>query len=261
MKRQPGIRALGLSILAACLSGCVMPWAAESDFSGGAEGALRIVQVSDLHVTAEKSLYAQTMRRINAASPDLVVFTGDQIESPEGLPLLEDYLASIEIECPKYAIMGNWEYWGNLDVEEYREALAARGVRLLVNQQERIDIRGRPVSIYGLDDYLEGSPTFQAYEVHPEDLNIVLGHCPILFDRLKSEFAAYANNFHMFSGHTHGGQVTFFGIPLYLPEGSGAYCAGAYREGNFSLFVSKGVGNSTVDFRLFADPQIEIIEL
>jgi predicted MPP superfamily phosphohydrolase len=261
MGRLTGIRALGLFILAASLSGCVMPWAAESDFSGGAEGALRIVQVSDLHVTREKSLFAQTMRKINDASPDILIFTGDQIESPEGLPLLEGYLASIDVDCPTYAIMGNWEYWGNVDVQEYRDALGALGVRLLVNQQERIDIKGRPVSIYGLDDYLGGSPSFQAYDVHPEDLNIVLGHCPALFDRLKSEFASNSNDFHMFSGHTHGGQVTFFGLPLYLPEGSGAYCAGAYQEGNFHLFVSKGVGNSTVDFRLFADPEIEIIEL
>jgi predicted MPP superfamily phosphohydrolase len=62
----------------------------------------------------------------------------------------------------------------------------------------------------------------------------------------------------MLSGHTHGGQVTFFGLPLILPEGSGRYCAGEYASGACELHVSRGIGNSTVDFRLFADPEIPV---
>jgi predicted MPP superfamily phosphohydrolase len=65
----------------------------------------------------------------------------------------------------------------------------------------------------------------------------------------------------VFCGHNHGGQVTFFGLPLYLPKMHGPYLAGDYRVGAMRLFVSKGIGTSRYDFRIFARPDILIFEM
>jgi predicted MPP superfamily phosphohydrolase len=81
-------------------------------------------------------------------------------------------------------------------------------------------------------------------------------------DRLNPLIPKYAAPTFMFSGHTHGGQITFFGIPIYLPPGSGGYCSGRYSKGNCVLYVSRGIGNNnSLDFRFFSDPELLVYGL
>jgi hypothetical protein len=62
------------------------------------------------------------------------------------------------------------------------------------------------------------------------------------------------------SGHTHGGQITFFGLPLFKPEGSGKYNSGIYKNNKWIMNVNKGLGNSTINIRLFSSPTIDVID-
>ena len=60
------------------------------------------------------------------------------------------------------------------------------------------------------------------------------------------------------SGHTHGGQASFFG---WRPtELLGREDAGLYREGNRALYVSTGLGGF-VPFRFHMDPEVVVITL
>ncbi len=256
MRKSAGIPA-ALSLL--LLVSCDLPLASGFDLaSGGAEG-IRIAHVTDLHLREATPLMDRLVEKLNGLRPDLIVFTGDLVESPEGLPLLYAYLDALDASVPKYAILGNWEYKGRLDVGDYRTALAAHGVTLLVNEPASPVIKTTMLNILGLDDYLEGDPSFAGYAPASGALNIVLGHCPALFHELVSTFGPDAEPVYMFSGHTHGGQITLFGIPIYLPPGSGGFCSGRYGEGNHTLFVSRGIGNQeAMDFRLFSDPEFMV---
>jgi hypothetical protein len=60
----------------------------------------------------------------------------------------------------------------------------------------------------------------------------------------------------MLAGHTHGGQVAPFGIATVLPRGCGRYVAGWYREGGPPLFVSRGIGTSSLPVRIGASPEL-----
>jgi hypothetical protein len=65
---------------------------------------------------------------------------------------------------------------------------------------------------------------------------------------------------YMISGHTHGGQITFFGAAPCTPMGSGRYVSGWYREGGTAMYVSRGLGTTAIPARFFAAPEIAVFD-
>ena len=64
----------------------------------------------------------------------------------------------------------------------------------------------------------------------------------------------------MLSGHTHGGQIAPAGLPIVTPPGSGRYVTGWYVEGGPPMYVSRGIGTSTLPIRLGASPELVIVD-
>jgi predicted MPP superfamily phosphohydrolase len=62
------------------------------------------------------------------------------------------------------------------------------------------------------------------------------------------------------SGHTHGGQITFFGIVLFTPKGSGQFVSGWYDDEFPKMYVSKGIGTSIVPIRFGARVEISLFK-
>ncbi len=60
------------------------------------------------------------------------------------------------------------------------------------------------------------------------------------------------------SGHTHGGQITFFGLKIYTPGGSGNYLKGWYQLDTIKMYVSKGIGTTVLPLRFFARAEVAI---
>lgn len=212
------------------------------------------IQISDAHFSKEKYLFKRTMELINELKPDLIFFTGDQATCEESIDIMQKYLSKITVDCPKIAINGNWDYIKYVPRDEYKKVFQQNNVLLLENAQTEYIIDGKKIIIYGLDDYLFGTPSLQNFSPRENAANIVLGHCPPLFDMLpQTEFPLI-----MLAGHTHGGQFTFFNKAIYFPVGTGEYYAGLYKNGNNTLYVSTGLGNSSLDVRNVA-PVIDII--
>jgi len=69
------------------------------------------------------------------------------------------------------------------------------------------------------------------------------------------------------SGHTHGGQITFFGIPLYLLRGSITSYGMRFGHGfavskdGVPVFTSSGIGDFYTVPRIFARPEVVIITM
>jgi predicted MPP superfamily phosphohydrolase len=180
----------GLLFCIPLLVGCDFPILSDLVMDPGSPRGISVLLVSDLHMRARDPLYGRMVDRINENAPDLIVFTGDLVESAEALPILSEYLERLPPSAPKYAVLGNWEYWGEVPVAEYRAALLSCGVTLLVNETVDIDVKGTPVRIHGMDDYLGGLPSFAGFTPDPGALNIVLAHCPILFDQLVPAYGS-----------------------------------------------------------------------
>jgi hypothetical protein len=265
--KKIALKAVVVALITALeLASCALPLQPKIGLEGFGEPPIRVAHVTDLHITKATKLLDDTFAALDAAAPDLIVFTGDLVESDAGLPLLTDYLSRLPSGIPAYACLGNWEHKG-LDLAAYRAVLEGAGVRLLINEGLDIVVKGRPVRVFAVDDYLTSMAgdgrvilDFSAFEPWPGALNLFLSHCPGLFDAAAARLAEAAP-FVMLSGHTHGGQVTLLGLPLVTPPGSGPYVAGHYSIGKHHLFVSKGIGNSGIDLRLFADPELPVYTL
>ena len=103
-------------------------------FGGSVTAAapLRIVQVSDLHSRGFGAVEEQVVDVIVAARPDVIVHTGDMLESPRGLQPLREFLGRCPA-VPSFAIPGNWEYSSGVPLSEFGRLREAVGIELLVN--------------------------------------------------------------------------------------------------------------------------------
>lgn len=232
------------------------------DVSKSEKPKIRVIQVSDLHLDQLRSFHKSFAKKLNSIKPDLVFFTGDSIDTTEKVDVLNEFLELIDLSIAKYAITGNWEYWGNVDLKKLKDVFAQNNCQLLINENRSISIRGREISIIGIDDFVGGNADFvkATKNIRNTETNIVLSHCP----EYRDIIAKQNKHLHIdlvLSGHTHGGQITFLGFAPFKPHGSGKYLKGWYRESEPKMYISKGIGTSILPIRFGARAEIVEIEL
>lgn len=226
--------------------------------STNSKTSISVVQISDLHFKLEDNLNEQVVCAVQKIKPDVIIFTGDMIDNKDNMAAFAQYIGAFPKAPHMFAILGNWEYWAHVDLHALEKVYSENGIKLLVNGESQVNIDGVSIRVIGLDDLLGGKPSVTAINNNENQIIIVLAHCPQLYDSIYKQIPHRARGV-MLSGHTHGGQITFFGLPFQLPPGSGNYVSGLYHQDNFPLIVSKGIGTSIYNFRFFAQPDISHI--
>ena len=242
-----------------------------SDRIPEAFSGFRIAQVSDLHNKDFGEGYGQLLTLLSQINPDIIVVTGDLIDSRQtDLDIALEFAWQAGKIARVYYVSGNHE----ARVPEYEDltiGLVKAGVVILENQKVEITREGESITLMGIDDpsfqedYLFGDSESVARQAI-EDLKnesdgytILLSHRPELFDLyVETEMDL------VFSGHAHGGQ---FRLPFvgglvapnqgFFPE----YDAGLFSEGSTTMIVSRGVGNSIIPIRFNNRPEIVVAEL
>lgn len=221
---------------------------------------LTVVQVSDLHLRSLRPFHRRIARAVAEARPDVVLLTGDTVDREDALPLLDRFLAMLDARLPKFAILGNWEHWSGVSLDELARVYERWNCRLLVNES----VVHRGLTLTGVDDSTGGEPGLAAAlrGVEPSPAHLLLAHSPGFRDRLgEVELAAYPFAA-MLSGHTHGGQLALNGWAPLLPPGSGRYARGWFRDGDGPpLYVSRGLGTSVIPLRLGAVPEVAVFTI
>lgn len=224
---------------------------------------IKLLQISDLHLQQVESKHHRLAKKINALKPDLIAFTGDSIDKANNLEVLNEFLNLIDRSIQKTAILGNWEYWGNIDLVRLKEIYEHHNCTLLINESKQFTFRNKTIAITGTDDFVGGNADIAvATKDHiMSDHHVILNHCPeyseIIQTELKKEIAADM----ILSGHTHGGQINIFGYIPFLPKGSGRFVKGWYRENSPPIYVSKGIGTSKVPARFGARAEVALFNL
>lgn len=228
----------------------------------------RIVLLTDIHRGPffSQGRVASLVERANALEPDLLVLGGDYVFGDTG------YTQSCFAELKNLrAPLGCFAVLGNHDYEEYDsdigdpapviEAIAEAGITLLRENGVWIEREDARIRIGGVSDYREDfpvlAPTLEG--TSEDDFVLLVSHNPDFAEELPAGAVDL-----VLSGHTHGGQVTFFGLwAPYLPSEYGQkYRTGVVVTENTTVIVSNGIGTSTVPpIRLFARPQIVVITL
>ncbi|MBT3212059.1 MAG: metallophosphoesterase [Planctomycetaceae bacterium] len=224
------------------------------------EKALRIVQLSDLHLRDIGALETMLLESVKAAKPDVILLTGDAISHKNGLHPLSEFLGKLPPTTHRIAIMGNWEYKAGLTSSSFQKYLRTFDFQLLVNESCQLEYASKILKITGFDDLLGGQlhPIRSDKSTVHVDEHLVLAHCPATRD-IVYKLSPVPPSL-ILSGHTHGGQIAPGGFPLYTPPGSGDYVSGWYRDYGPPLYVSRGIGTSLLPLRIGSLPELVILD-
>tara|TARA_R110002049_G_C9042573_1_gene552877 strand:- start:128 stop:943 length:816 start_codon:yes stop_codon:yes gene_type:complete len=233
----------------------------EHDISETESNKIKAIHLTDLHLHSINLVHNSIANRINKERPDVIFFTGDSLERNKHLTVLQDFLDLINIKIPKIAILGNKESSGRIDLQQLRAVYEKYNGVLIINEPYLLKTKTRLINVIGLDDYVHGNPDFQkATEGIEKSLpTIVLNHCPVYreeIDRLSLSLNIKPKL--ILAGHTHGGQITFFGKPFFTPFGSGNYVKGWYNNEMSKMYVSKGIGTTMLPLRFGARAEASI---
>lgn len=196
------------------------------------EKPLTIVLASDLHIGYHnrKAELARWVNLINAESPDLVLIGGDIIDRSLR-PVLEGNYAEEfrRIEAPVYTILGNHEYFSQLEQAEgfFKDA----GIVLLKDSVAHF----KGVDVIGRNDRMARR------RARVKDLSSGLKGFTILLDHqpYHLEDAENAGIDFQFSGHTHRGQVW----PIsWITDALYEKSWGHHQRGNTRYYISSGLG-------------------
>ncbi len=228
--------------------------------TGSSGGKVRMIQISDLHLSHFDNYFDKVVRKVVSLQPDLIVLTGDYLEEERNIRGVLSFMKELKATHGIYAVQGNWEYWSRLEGENLRRHFTGVGVKLLINERADLEINGHALSLFGLDypsstDHLHKLQK----EVDPQRFNLLLSHVPAFSHEQLNEHIDL-----ILSGPTHGGQVRLPLLPpFYLPRYSGRFVSGFYHvsQHRIPLYVSRGIGTSVLPVRFLCRPEIGLFEL
>lgn len=218
----------------------------------------RIAHLSDVHLREIGRVHDAVFATIRQFDPNLIVLTGDTIEHPRALRVLEDFCRPLTEQGRQVvATWGNWEHWGHIDKTDLAQSYTRAGVRLLGNESV---VLPNGLSIIATDDFCSGNDDVRAAlrQAQPGPVKLFLTHAPGIFDELPHDAPAFDLGL---AGHTHGGQIRALGASIWVPPGSGRFTSGLYETNKGRIYVSRGVGTSVVSARFTCRPELPLFRL
>jgi predicted MPP superfamily phosphohydrolase len=239
-----------------------------SDKLPKAFSGFRICQVSDLHNDELGEENSRLLSEIEATEPDIIVITGDMIDSRRtDVDIALRFAESAIKIAPMYYVAGNHEARMPDEYIALKNGLLKLGVTVIENGSITLERDGETVNLIGVND----ESFWSEYEEFDFEyaLNILSGgddaYDILLYHRPDhSELCNDAGIDLVFSGHLHGGQ---FRLPilggLYAPSYGlfPKYDGGMYENNESVMIVSRGVGNSIFPIRFNNPREVVLVEL
>lgn len=217
---------------------------------------LRILHLSDLHIKKKwRSQFDELISRIGQEAPDLILITGDFVESKHNHSAALPHVLRLVAELK--APLGCFGTLGNHDRYSLEPELDGSGVMIIEGRRHVIERDEAQLELIGLPGVEREDLTIEVLDRFPPRQfgvpRIVLSHFP---DHLRKAAALRPDLF--LAGHTHGGQVCLpGGYPILrhdsLPR---RLCRGVHRVANTWLVVTRGLGSTDLPIRLFCPPQV-----
>ena len=239
---------------------------------------IKVALASDIH----SGLYVSTSHikemsyMIMTNKPDIILFIGDYIYSAprwfryynkKNIIKLNEGIKDLNAPLGKYAVMGNHDnYESKIDISN---TFYSNNFKMLDNNIIFITNENKEyISIGGIGDFLTDEVKFDLAikNVKTNDFNILLSHEP-MFPLKIAQKEGYNKFIDFFvAGHTHGLQISF--VPMALFERLNknrnyplTTIYGNMKSENMKIYITSGVGAVLLPFRLFAYPEIVIVNL
>jgi uncharacterized protein len=230
-----------------------------------------ICQLSDIHSVKAGQFEAVLGKALSRIEADLCVVTGDIVSSRRGLEALPVVFRGLKPRLGTLAVPGNGDYRFGVPITEIADGLREVGVRLLRNESVTLAQDGGALHIMGVDDPHRRLDDLDQAEslVAVGGFRLLLAHSPDILVRVREDTAHL-----ILAGHTHGGQirVPFLGalwLHCHEPLGIAMGYFGPERLSailrrpmpDTRLYVSRGLGGSSVRARFMCRPEIVLITL
>jgi predicted MPP superfamily phosphohydrolase len=216
-----------------------------------------LAHISDAHLKHIGTIEEAIARVVQTESVQLVLLTGDMVDSVYMLGVLQDFCCGLRKNgTVVLAALGNWEHWGNVPVLELAKSYSRLGAKLLVNEAALVS---DGVRVYATDDSTSGSPKVTPLYDNIKAPTLLVTHSPAFLDSAAFRPGAFSL---ALSGHTHGGQMRLGpkGVP-FRPWGCGRFVGGWYDTPGGRAYVSRGTGMSILPARFTCRPELPIIRL
>jgi len=237
----------------------------KSDSINSALKGIKIVHLSDLHLSKFGKAEEKILNTIERCNPDLIFLTGDYIKWKGDIKPALKFLSRLKARLGVFAVMGDYDYSNSRTSclfchEKGKTQLTQQhNVIMLRNSSKKITINSQTIDIKGVDEGYDDLNRFGEDNKmgKSNSLKLILSHSPLSFDEFSKN-----DNILMFAGDTHGGQVK---IPLWIfkllgYEKNVKYNYGLFHNGNKIMYVTQGIGTSHFKFRLFCPPEIAVFE-
>jgi predicted MPP superfamily phosphohydrolase len=248
--------------------------------------ALRVLHVSDLHLTAAQQRKQAWISALARLQPDYVINTGDTSSDPDGIPAIMRALGPL-FDFPGAFVPGNNDYYvpkpknparyflphrpgelrgrRRMPWDELAASMAGRGWLNLTHVRTTVQVAGLPVALAGTDDphlrrarYAKIAGAANAAAA----VRIGLIHSPE--PALLSAFAADGYDL-VLAGHTHGGQIRVpFGPALVTNCGIDVHRARWLHQWDSHMWfnVCAGLGtNPFMPIRIGCRPEAVLLTL
>ena len=194
---------------------------------------LRVLQVSDLHLTPGQRRLVEWVRGLAELQPDLVVDTGDNLAHVRAVPTLLEALEPL-MAFPGAFVLGSNDYFapvpknparyltksyalaprtrGDLPVDDLVAGLEAGGWTDLDNTRTVVEVAGHRLELVGVDDpHVEFDDYASVAAPAREDVSATIGLVHAPYQRVLDAMTADGADL-VLAGHTHGGQLA---VPFY----------------------------------------------
>ena len=238
---------------------------------------LRVLQVTDLHMTPRQRSKQAWVRGLAALEPDLVIDTGDNLAHLQAVPSVLHALEPL-LERPGAFVFGSNDFYAPqpknparyflpagerrptgapLPWHDLRDGLLEAGWADLTNARATVKVGTRVVELVGVDDPHVKRDRYERVAGRGSagaDLTLGVVHAP--YHRVVDAMAA--DGFPLvLAGHTHGGQVRvpFYGALVSNSDLDPRRARGLSRHtASTLLHVSAGLGTSPYAPVRFACP-------
>lgn len=252
-------------ILGSCASGKGVGRIKKYDFTHQdiptAFNEYRIAFISDLHYKSlftEKRL-SKLIKTINKLNPDILLMGGDYHEGCEYLPELFERLTHINVPDGIWGVLGNNDY--NACYDEILIEMERNHIHLLEQSIDTIQRKDDRIIVAGIRNPfdLKQNGISPTQTLSLDDFVILLVHTPDYAEQVPID-----NTDLVLAGHTHGGQVTMFGLyaPIIPSKYGQRFRTGLkYNSNGIPIIITNGIGTSNKNIRMFAPSEVILITL
>lgn len=217
-----------------------------------------IAFITDTHYPSKytRKRLSNTTHALETLKPDLLLLGGDYVTSLAYADELFAALSNCTAKYGKYAVLGNHD---KRNADTLRTIMQRNGIRLLADESDTLRNDNEEIYLCGIKEYntTAASPVVSRHTA--DGFTIVLVHVPDYAQDTQLDNAAV-----VFSGHTHGGQVTLLGLytPVIHSRYGKRFLSGLnFTDNDIPVITSNGLGTSRKNIRFCAPSDIVFVTL